>query len=118
MICGYGSQDALPFRPVKEGELYFQEDREVNLVELALATNIPKGCAEAAVRGMWPPTAGPSPRNSWTSLGCGCLGLEMSPLPLGSSWVSAPCSQPWGTLGNTQATPSPSSPGLGLLRII
>lgn len=50
-VCGYGSQDALPFRPLKEGELYFQEDREVNLVELALATNIPKGCAETAVRG-------------------------------------------------------------------
>ncbi|XP_075382237.1 TAF6-like RNA polymerase II p300/CBP-associated factor-associated factor 65 kDa subunit 6L isoform X2 [Mycteria americana] len=49
-VCGYGSQDALPFRAIKEGELYFQEDREVNLVELALATNIPKGCAETAVR--------------------------------------------------------------------
>lgn len=50
VVCGYGSQDALPFRAIKEGELYFQEDREVNLVELALATNIPKGCAETAVR--------------------------------------------------------------------
>lgn len=50
-ICGYGSQDALPFRSVKEGELFFTEEREVNLVELALATNIPKGCAETMVRG-------------------------------------------------------------------
>lgn len=41
-MCGYGAQ---------EGELCFPEDREVNLVELALATNIPKGCAETAVRG-------------------------------------------------------------------
>ncbi|KAJ7307544.1 hypothetical protein JRQ81_009569 [Phrynocephalus forsythii] len=49
-VCGYGSQDALPFRALKEGEIYFQEDREVNLVELALATNIPKGCPETAVR--------------------------------------------------------------------
>ncbi|XP_003229754.2 TAF6-like RNA polymerase II p300/CBP-associated factor-associated factor 65 kDa subunit 6L [Anolis carolinensis] len=49
-VCGYGSQDPLPFRTLKEGELYFQEDREINLVELALATNIPKGCAETAVR--------------------------------------------------------------------
>ncbi|XP_062454841.1 TAF6-like RNA polymerase II p300/CBP-associated factor-associated factor 65 kDa subunit 6L [Rhea pennata] len=49
-VCGYGAADALPFRALKEGELYFQEDREVNLVELALATNIPKGCAETAVR--------------------------------------------------------------------
>lgn len=50
-ICGYGAQDALPFRSVKEGELFFVEDRDVNLVELALATNIPKGCAETMVRG-------------------------------------------------------------------
>uniref|UniRef100_A0A671N179 TAF6-like RNA polymerase II p300/CBP-associated factor-associated factor 65 kDa subunit 6L n=1 Tax=Sinocyclocheilus anshuiensis TaxID=1608454 RepID=A0A671N179_9TELE len=49
-ICGYGAQDALPFRPLKEGELFFVEDREINLVELALATNIPKGCAETMVR--------------------------------------------------------------------
>uniref|UniRef100_A0A3Q1CT55 TAF6-like RNA polymerase II p300/CBP-associated factor-associated factor 65 kDa subunit 6L n=1 Tax=Amphiprion ocellaris TaxID=80972 RepID=A0A3Q1CT55_AMPOC len=49
-ICGYGAQDALPFRSVKEGELFFVEDRDINLVELALATNIPKGCAETMVR--------------------------------------------------------------------
>uniref|UniRef100_A0A667YTN3 TAF6-like RNA polymerase II p300/CBP-associated factor-associated factor 65 kDa subunit 6L n=1 Tax=Myripristis murdjan TaxID=586833 RepID=A0A667YTN3_9TELE len=49
-ICGYGAQDALPFRSVKEGELFFIEDRDINLVELALATNIPKGCAETMVR--------------------------------------------------------------------
>uniref|UniRef100_A0A8C7BSM7 TAF6-like RNA polymerase II p300/CBP-associated factor-associated factor 65 kDa subunit 6L n=1 Tax=Neovison vison TaxID=452646 RepID=A0A8C7BSM7_NEOVI len=49
-VCGYGSQEALPLRLAREGELYFPEDREVNLVELALATNIPKGCAETAVR--------------------------------------------------------------------
>lgn len=51
-VCGYGAQDALPFRSVKEGELFFIEDRDINLVELALATNIPKGCAETMVRGM------------------------------------------------------------------
>ncbi|XP_061664466.1 TAF6-like RNA polymerase II p300/CBP-associated factor-associated factor 65 kDa subunit 6L [Syngnathoides biaculeatus] len=49
-ICGYGSQDALPFRSLKEGELFFTEERDVNLVDLALATNIPKGCAETMVR--------------------------------------------------------------------
>lgn len=52
MVCGYGAQDVLPFRPIKEGELFFVEDRDVNLVELALATNIPKGCAETMVRGI------------------------------------------------------------------
>ncbi|XP_043913006.1 TAF6-like RNA polymerase II p300/CBP-associated factor-associated factor 65 kDa subunit 6L isoform X2 [Protopterus annectens] len=50
VVCGYGAPDTLPFRSVKDGELYFVEDREVNLVELALATNIPKGCAETVVR--------------------------------------------------------------------
>ncbi|MEQ2181410.1 hypothetical protein GOODEAATRI_011353 [Goodea atripinnis] len=49
-VCGYGAQDVLPFRSVKEGELFFVEDREINLIELALATNIPKGCAETMVR--------------------------------------------------------------------
>ncbi|XP_057711523.1 TAF6-like RNA polymerase II p300/CBP-associated factor-associated factor 65 kDa subunit 6L [Corythoichthys intestinalis] len=49
-VCGYGSQDVLPFRAVKEGELFFTEERDINLVELALATNIPKGCAETMVR--------------------------------------------------------------------
>uniref|UniRef100_A0A3Q2Q2I7 TAF6-like RNA polymerase II, p300/CBP-associated factor (PCAF)-associated factor n=1 Tax=Fundulus heteroclitus TaxID=8078 RepID=A0A3Q2Q2I7_FUNHE len=49
-VCGYGAQDTLPFRSVKEGELFFVEDREINLIELALATNIPKGCAETMVR--------------------------------------------------------------------
>ncbi|KAG5853271.1 hypothetical protein ANANG_G00071340 [Anguilla anguilla] len=49
-VCGCGAQDALPFRPIKEGELFFVEDRDINLVELALATNIPKGCAETMVR--------------------------------------------------------------------
>ncbi|XP_047424072.1 TAF6-like RNA polymerase II p300/CBP-associated factor-associated factor 65 kDa subunit 6L [Mugil cephalus] len=49
-ICGYGAQEPLPFRSVKEGELFFVEDRDINLVELALATNIPKGCAETMVR--------------------------------------------------------------------
>lgn len=51
-ICGHGSQEPIPFRPAKEGELFFLEDRDINLVELALATNIPKGCAETMVRGM------------------------------------------------------------------
>ncbi|XP_051901209.1 TAF6-like RNA polymerase II p300/CBP-associated factor-associated factor 65 kDa subunit 6L [Pristis pectinata] len=49
-VCGYGAPDALAFRSVKDGELFVPEDREVNLLELALATNIPKGCAETIVR--------------------------------------------------------------------
>ncbi|KAM4018239.1 TAF6-like RNA polymerase II p300/CBP-associated factor-associated factor 65 kDa subunit 6L isoform 2-T2 [Anomaloglossus baeobatrachus] len=35
---------------VRDGDCYCAEDREINLVELALATNIPKGTAETAVR--------------------------------------------------------------------
>lgn len=53
-IFGCGAQDATPFRSLKEGELFLIEDRDVNLVELALATNIPKGCAETVVRGKNP----------------------------------------------------------------
>ncbi|XP_060711735.1 TAF6-like RNA polymerase II p300/CBP-associated factor-associated factor 65 kDa subunit 6L isoform X1 [Hemiscyllium ocellatum] len=49
-VCGYGASDMLPFRSVKDGELFVMEDREVNLVELALATNIPKGCGQTVVR--------------------------------------------------------------------
>uniref|UniRef100_H2U5H0 TAF6-like RNA polymerase II p300/CBP-associated factor-associated factor 65 kDa subunit 6L n=1 Tax=Takifugu rubripes TaxID=31033 RepID=H2U5H0_TAKRU len=49
-IFGCGAQDATPFRSLKDGELFLVEDRDVNLVELALATNIPKGCAETVVR--------------------------------------------------------------------
>ncbi|XP_043542426.1 TAF6-like RNA polymerase II p300/CBP-associated factor-associated factor 65 kDa subunit 6L [Chiloscyllium plagiosum] len=49
-VCGYGAPDVLPFRSVKDGELFVMEDREVNLVELALATNIPKGCGQTVVR--------------------------------------------------------------------
>lgn len=73
-VCGYGSQEALPLRPAREGELYFPEDREVNLVELALATNIPKGCAETAVRGScWGPAWGGD--SSWVvSSGVGLAG--------------------------------------------
>ncbi|KAI1229732.1 hypothetical protein IHE44_0010919, partial [Lamprotornis superbus] len=61
-VCGCGSQDSLPFRPLREGDLFFPEDREVNLVELALATNIPKGCAETTVRGGTPKSP-PGPQN-------------------------------------------------------
>ncbi|XP_013925741.1 PREDICTED: TAF6-like RNA polymerase II p300/CBP-associated factor-associated factor 65 kDa subunit 6L, partial [Thamnophis sirtalis] len=50
VVCGHGAPEPLPFRAVKEGELYFQEDREVNLVDVALANNLPKDCAETAVR--------------------------------------------------------------------
>lgn len=50
-IFGCGAQEATPFRSLKDGELFLVEDRDVNLVELALATNIPKGCAETVVRG-------------------------------------------------------------------
>ncbi|XP_072887509.1 LOW QUALITY PROTEIN: TAF6-like RNA polymerase II p300/CBP-associated factor-associated factor 65 kDa subunit 6L [Hemitrygon akajei] len=49
-VCGYGAADGLLFRGLRDGELLVPEDREVNLLELALATNIPKGCAETTIR--------------------------------------------------------------------
>ncbi|XP_053305005.1 TAF6-like RNA polymerase II p300/CBP-associated factor-associated factor 65 kDa subunit 6L [Spea bombifrons] len=49
-ICGHGSPDAVSFRSIRDGECHCAEDRDINLVELALATNIPKGTAETSVR--------------------------------------------------------------------
>ncbi|NXV57989.1 TAF6L factor, partial [Molothrus ater] len=66
-VCGCGSQDSLPFRPLRDSDLFFPEDREVNLLELALATNIPKGCAETAVRGAPQNVPKMSPKCPWES---------------------------------------------------
>ncbi|NXN87305.1 TAF6L factor, partial [Bombycilla garrulus] len=70
---------------LRDGDLFFPEDREVNLVELALATNIPKGCAETTVRGVSRPSRGSPGRNildksskSWTG-GPGRGGPPASP---------------------------------------
>ncbi|NP_001085716.1 TATA-box binding protein associated factor 6 like S homeolog [Xenopus laevis] len=49
-VCGHGSSDAVTYRSIKDGDCHYTEDREINLVELALATNIPKGTPETAVR--------------------------------------------------------------------
>ncbi|XP_069750281.1 TAF6-like RNA polymerase II p300/CBP-associated factor-associated factor 65 kDa subunit 6L isoform X4 [Narcine bancroftii] len=49
-VCGHGAVDPTSFRPVRDGELLVPEEREVNLVELALATSIPKGGSETIVR--------------------------------------------------------------------
>ncbi|NWI93479.1 TAF6L factor, partial [Pitta sordida] len=111
-VCGFGSQDSLPFRPIKEGDLFFQEDREVNLVELALNTNIPKGCAETAVRGI-----------SMVSLELGDLGWSWVILgvPDGISWgsltvisvvsgVSTGLGGPGGSWGSLTGVSSPPPP--------
>ncbi|XP_040184918.1 TAF6-like RNA polymerase II p300/CBP-associated factor-associated factor 65 kDa subunit 6L isoform X2 [Rana temporaria] len=49
-VYGHGSPDPVSFRSVRDGDCHCAEDRDINLVELALATNIPKGTAETAVR--------------------------------------------------------------------
>ncbi|KAE8586280.1 hypothetical protein XENTR_v10021615 [Xenopus tropicalis] len=49
-VCGHGSPDSVTYRSIKDGDCHYTEDREINLVELALATNIPKGTPETAVR--------------------------------------------------------------------
>ncbi|KAM4617849.1 TAF6-like RNA polymerase II p300/CBP-associated factor-associated factor 65 kDa subunit 6L [Discoglossus pictus] len=49
-VCGHGSPDPVSFRSIRDGDCYCSEDKDINLVELALATNIPKGTAETAVR--------------------------------------------------------------------
>lgn len=93
-MCGYGAQEALPLRPAREGELYFPEDREVNLVELALATNIPKGCAETAVRGEC---------GSFVEGGRG-RGCQRSGAGLAAGWSTAG--------GGVRRGPSPAEPAL------
>ncbi|CAI9539653.1 unnamed protein product [Staurois parvus] len=49
-VYGHGSPDPISFRSVRDGDCHCSEDRDINLVELALATNIPKGTAETTVR--------------------------------------------------------------------
>ncbi|XP_053576049.1 TAF6-like RNA polymerase II p300/CBP-associated factor-associated factor 65 kDa subunit 6L isoform X2 [Bombina bombina] len=49
-VCGHGSPDAVTFRSIRDGDCHCVEDKDINLVELALATNIPKGTAETTVR--------------------------------------------------------------------
>ncbi|KAM8940540.1 TAF6-like RNA polymerase II p300/CBP-associated factor-associated factor 65 kDa subunit 6L [Pelodytes ibericus] len=49
-VCGHGSPDAVTYRSIRDGDCHCAEDKDINLVELALATNIPNGTAETAVR--------------------------------------------------------------------
>ncbi|KAG8449104.1 hypothetical protein GDO86_015961 [Hymenochirus boettgeri] len=49
-VCGHGSSDAVTYRSIKDGDCHYIEDRDINLVELALATSISKGTPETAVR--------------------------------------------------------------------
>ncbi|XP_063801063.1 TAF6-like RNA polymerase II p300/CBP-associated factor-associated factor 65 kDa subunit 6L [Pseudophryne corroboree] len=49
-IYGHGSPDPVSFRSVRDGDCHCAEDREINLVELALAPNVLKGTAESTVR--------------------------------------------------------------------
>ncbi|XP_070577903.1 TAF6-like RNA polymerase II p300/CBP-associated factor-associated factor 65 kDa subunit 6L [Ptychodera flava] len=52
-IYGYGSQDPLPFRATKDADLYFTEDKEVNLPEIAMDSKIPASAGKTIVKAHW-----------------------------------------------------------------
>lgn len=52
-VCGYGSLDALPFRQTKEGELYFVDDFDINLSNIACSNHIPHQLGQATAKASW-----------------------------------------------------------------
>nr|XP_006817968.1 PREDICTED: TAF6-like RNA polymerase II p300/CBP-associated factor-associated factor 65 kDa subunit 6L-like [Saccoglossus kowalevskii] len=49
-IYGYGSQDPMLFRTTKDAELYFMEDKEINLPEISMDGKIPVCAGKTTVR--------------------------------------------------------------------
>ncbi|XP_038074380.1 TAF6-like RNA polymerase II p300/CBP-associated factor-associated factor 65 kDa subunit 6L [Patiria miniata] len=52
-IHGYGARDPLNFIPVKDSELFFSEDREINLIDLAMDGKIPSAPGTTSVKASW-----------------------------------------------------------------
>ncbi|XP_078000633.1 TAF6-like RNA polymerase II p300/CBP-associated factor-associated factor 65 kDa subunit 6L [Glandiceps talaboti] len=52
-IYGYGSQDPLPFRATKDADLYFTDDKEINLPEIAMDSKIPASAGKTVVKAQW-----------------------------------------------------------------
>ena len=50
-LYGYGSTDPMPFRPIKESELFFHEDKEINLPELATDNKVFSSAGKTTVKG-------------------------------------------------------------------
>ena len=50
-VLGHGSQDAQPFKQTKDGEIFFTEDAEINLTDLAEEKKLPVNMGQPSVRG-------------------------------------------------------------------
>ncbi len=50
-LYGYGSSDPLPFKPIKESELFFPEDKDVNLPDLATDNKVFNSAGKTTVKG-------------------------------------------------------------------
>ena len=50
-LYGYGSTDPMPFRPIKESELFFHEEKEINLPELATDNKVFSSAGKTTVKG-------------------------------------------------------------------
>ncbi|XP_078672563.1 TAF6-like RNA polymerase II p300/CBP-associated factor-associated factor 65 kDa subunit 6L isoform X2 [Branchiostoma floridae x Branchiostoma belcheri] len=52
-MYGHNSPDPMVFRPTKDAELYFYEDKEINLTEFAMETILPRNPGETTVKAQW-----------------------------------------------------------------
>ncbi|XP_072032490.1 TAF6-like RNA polymerase II p300/CBP-associated factor-associated factor 65 kDa subunit 6L [Amphiura filiformis] len=52
-LYGYGSSDPLPFKPVKECELFFPEDKDVSLPDLATDNKVFNSAGKTTVKATW-----------------------------------------------------------------
>ncbi|XP_022095715.1 TAF6-like RNA polymerase II p300/CBP-associated factor-associated factor 65 kDa subunit 6L isoform X2 [Acanthaster planci] len=52
-IHGHGSNDPLTFIPIKDSELFFVEDKEINLIDLATDTKIPSAAGTTSIKASW-----------------------------------------------------------------
>ncbi|KAJ8308361.1 LOW QUALITY PROTEIN: hypothetical protein KUTeg_013235 [Tegillarca granosa] len=52
-IHGYRSSDPLPFRQVRDGDIYFVEDTDVNLCNIAFNGYVPKNSGDTTIKAHW-----------------------------------------------------------------
>ena len=50
-VHGYGSPDPVTFVPIKDSELFFAEDKEINLTDIATDNKILSGSGKTSVKG-------------------------------------------------------------------
>ncbi|XP_033626108.1 TAF6-like RNA polymerase II p300/CBP-associated factor-associated factor 65 kDa subunit 6L [Asterias rubens] len=52
-VHGYGSPDPVTFVPIKDSELFFAEDKEINLTDIATDNKILSGSGKTSVKASW-----------------------------------------------------------------